>query len=218
MPFPNAILFDLDDTLHNRRASVEAFAPTLHAHLEPWLGGLKLEAFKHHLHQVDHGGYVARDVFFSRLLSSLGATGFDAPQLAAFWRNEFAKFAQPMHGAQELLGFLHNKQIKTAIVSNGSSQLQRNKITALNLQVDVVVISDEIGVKKPAPQPFLTALKALEVPASRAWFVGDHPINDIEGANALGMKTFWLEREQRGEAVQAIKIGSLLELQDWIGQ
>jgi putative hydrolase of the HAD superfamily len=62
----------------------------------------------------------------------------------------------------------------------------------------------------------LSALKELEVPTSRAWFVGDHPVNDIAGANALGMKTFWLEREQRGEDVQAVRIDSLLELREWV--
>jgi putative hydrolase of the HAD superfamily len=216
LPNPTAILFDLDDTLHDRRASVKAFAPALHAHLEPWLSGMNLETFSQHLHRVDHGGYVAREVFFTRLLGSLGATGFDAQQLAAFWRSEFAKFAQPMQGAYALLKFLRGQNIKTAIVSNGSSQLQRNKIAALNLRVDVVIISEEVGVKKPAPLPFLSALKLLEVVASRAWFVGDHPVNDIEGANAVGMKTFWLEREQSGVDVQAVKIESLFDLQEWI--
>jgi putative hydrolase of the HAD superfamily len=201
MTTPKAVLFDLDDTLHDRRASVEAFVPALHHRLAPWLNGMSLEPFKQHLHRIDHGGYVARDVFFTRLLGSLGVSNFDAQQLAGFWRSEFAKFAQPMHGAYALLEFLRHKNIKTAIVSNGSSQLQRNKITSLKLQVDVVIISEEVGVKKPAPLPFLSALKELEVPTSRAWFVGDHPVNDIAGANALGMKTFWLEREQRGEDV-----------------
>jgi hypothetical protein len=48
-----------DDTLHDRRASVNAFAPVLFAHLEPWLNGMSLEPFKQHLHRIDHGGYVA---------------------------------------------------------------------------------------------------------------------------------------------------------------
>jgi putative hydrolase of the HAD superfamily len=216
MPVPKAILFDLDDTLHDRRASVEVFAPALHKRRAPWLGGLELEPFRSHLHRVDHGGYVAREVFFTRLLDGLEATGFEAQELAAFWRSEFAKFAQPMPGAYELLEFLTQKNIKTAIVSNGSSQLQRNKIGALNLRVDVVIISDEVGVKKPAALPFISALRQLGVQATEAWFVGDHPINDIQGANALGMKTFWLEREQQGEHVDAMKINALLELQDWL--
>lgn len=209
---PKAILFDLDDTLHDRRASVEAFTPALFAHLEPWLGGVSLEEFRTVLRRVDYGGYVSREVFMQRLLGVFGASGFDALKLAKFWRTEFAKFAQPMAGAFELLEFFKSNGIKTGIVSNGTVQLQQAKIDALELKVDVVVISEAIGVKKPAAKPFLEALRLLEVSASQTWFVGDHPINDVQGASDLGIKAFWLEREQRTEAVMVTRIDNLLDL------
>jgi putative hydrolase of the HAD superfamily len=194
---PRAILFDLDDTLHDRRASVEAFIPALFAHLEPWLGGASLEAFRTVLHRVDYGGYVPRDHFMQRLLEAFGARDFDAVHLAGFWRREFAKHAQVMDGARELLEWLRWNGIKTGIVTNGTMQLQQAKIDALELRVDAVVISEAIGAKKPAAQPFLEALRLLEVSAQDAWFVGDHPVNDIEGAMQVGMQAFWLEHEQK---------------------
>jgi putative hydrolase of the HAD superfamily len=199
---PKAVLFDLDDTLHDRRASVDAFAPTLHAHLEPWLSGAKLEAFNQTLHRVDHGGYVARELFMARLLEAFGVTsGFDAVALAEFWRSSFAVHAQPMRGARELLEHLRSLGIKTGIVTNGTVRLQLAKIAALELRVDAVVISEQVGVKKPAPAPFLECLKRLEVRARDAWFVGDHAVNDIAGAHGVGMRAFWLEREQHLEPV-----------------
>jgi putative hydrolase of the HAD superfamily len=213
---PKSILFDLDDTLHDRRASVEAFTPALFAHLEPWLSGTSLEDFRTVLHQVDYGGYVPREVFMQRLLEAFGAVGFDALPLAKFWRSEFAKFAQPMSGAYELLEFLGSKGIKTGIVSNGTVQLQQAKIDALKLQVDAVVISEAVGVKKPHAKPFLEALRLLEVSASETWFVGDHPINDIEGAVAVGMKAFWLEREQSAKTVNTVRLAHLLELRAYV--
>jgi putative hydrolase of the HAD superfamily len=161
---------------------------------------------------VDYGGYVPREVFMQRLLEAFGATGFDAPCLAKFWRSEFSKFVQPMHGAFELLKFLRLKGIKTGIVSNGTVQLQQAKIDALELRVDVIIISEAVGVKKPAARPFLEALRLLGVQSSEAWFVGDHPVNDIEGADAVGMRPFWLEREQKAGAVKATQIENLLEL------
>ena len=213
---PKAILFDLDDTLHDRRASVEAFMPTLYSFLSPWLNGVPLEDFRTVLHQVDYGGYVPREVFMQRLLEAFGAVGFDALQLAKFWRTEFAKFAQPMAGAYELLDFLGSKGIKTGIVSNGTVQLQQAKIDALKLHVDVMVISEAVGVKKPHAKPFLEALRLLEVSASETWFVGDHPVNDIEGASAVGMKAFFLEREQSAKTVNAIRLTHLLELRAYV--
>lgn len=106
---PKAVLFDLDDTLHNRRASVDAFAPALHAQLEPWLGDVALEAFRQTLHRVDYGGYVSREVFMMRLLESFGVkSGFDAVTLAEFWRSSFAAHARPMRGAREILEHLRS--------------------------------------------------------------------------------------------------------------
>ncbi len=213
---PKAVLFDLDDTLHDRRSSVEVFTPTLYQFLEPWLVGVSLEDFRTGLHRLDYGGYVPREVFMQRLLEAFGATNFDAVELAKFWRSEFANFAQPMHGAYELLEFLRLRGIKTGIVSNGTVQLQQAKIVALELKVDVIVISEAVGVKKPSAEPFLEALRLLEVQASETWFVGDHPVNDVEGAMAVGIKAFWLEREQKAEAMQATRILSLLELRGFL--
>jgi putative hydrolase of the HAD superfamily len=213
---PKAIFFDLDDTLHDRRASVEAFTPALFAHLEPWLGGASLEKFRTTLHQVDYGGYVPREVFMQRLLESFGATNFDTLELAKFWRSEFAKFAQPMAGAYELLEFLSVRGIKTGIVSNGTCALQQAKIVALDLKVDMMVISESVGAKKPDAKPFLEALRLLEVSASEAWFVGDHLVNDIQGAMAVGMKAFLLEREQSTSAVDTVRLKHLLELRSYV--
>ena len=199
---PTAVLFDLDDTLHDRRASVDMFAPALHAHLEPWLNGVNLEEFKATLHRVDHGGYVARELFMARLLEAFGVTsGFDPLELAEFWRSSFAAYAQPMRGAREILEHLRDCGIKTGIVTNGTVRLQQAKIDALELRVNAVVISEQIGVKKPAPEPFLECLRRLEVLPHQAWFVGDHAVNDIAGAHAVGMRAFWLEREQHLEPV-----------------
>ena len=226
---PVAVLFDLDDTLHDRRASVDAFAPALHAHLEPWLNGVNfeecrqaihsLEEFRETLQRVDYGGYVPREVFMMRLLESFGVTsGFDAVTLAEFWRSSFAVHAQPMRGAREILEHLRSLGIKTGIVTNGTVRLQQAKIDALELTVDAVVISEQIGVKKPAPEPFLECLKRLEVLPHQAWFVGDHAVNDIAGASAVGMRAFWLEREQHLEPVgiEYTRIEALSELENYL--
>ena len=194
---PKAVLFDLDDTLHARCASVDAFAPALHAHLERWLGDVALADFRTVLHRVDYGGYVPRELFVARLLEAFGVrTGFDALEVAEFWRSSFAVHAQPMRGARETLEHLRSLDIKTGIVTNGTVRLQQAKINALELHVNAVVISEQVGIKKPAPEPFLECLKRLEVRASEAWFVGDHAVNDIAGASAVGMRAFWLEIEQ----------------------
>jgi HAD superfamily hydrolase (TIGR01549 family) len=53
---------------------------------------------------------------------------------------------------------------------------------------DAVVVSGELGVRKPDPAPFHAALSALGVEPSRAAHVGDHPPDDEVGARAAGMR------------------------------
>lgn len=59
---------------------------------------------------------------------------------------------------------------------------------------DAVVISGDIGWRKPSPKIFEKALEALRVSASEALFVGDAPFHDIAGARQVGMKTVLLRR------------------------
>ncbi len=66
---------------------------------------------------------------------------------------------------------------------------------------DAVVISGDIGWRKPSPKIFEKALEALRVSASEAVFVGDAPFHDIAGARHVGMKTVLLRRLGEKETV-----------------
>jgi FMN phosphatase YigB (HAD superfamily) len=57
-----------------------------------------------------------------------------------------------------------------------------------------IVVSDEVGWRKPRPDIFEVALRALAVPASRALFVGDRADIDVLGAHAVGMPVAWINR------------------------
>jgi HAD superfamily hydrolase (TIGR01509 family) len=48
--------------------------------------------------------------------------------------------------------------------------------------------SDEVGVRKPAPEIFALTLRALGVEAAAAAHVGDDPILDVGGARAAGLR------------------------------
>jgi len=59
---------------------------------------------------------------------------------------------------------------------------------------DIIVISGDVGWRKPSPKIFEKALEALHVSVSEAMFVGDAPFHDIAGARQVGMKTVLLRR------------------------
>ncbi|MGD2147237.1 MAG: HAD family hydrolase [Anaerolineae bacterium] len=53
----------------------------------------------------------------------------------------------------------------------------------------VLTFSDELGVAKPQPKPFLHTLRLLGVGPEEAAHIGDLPETDLVGARGVGMKT-----------------------------
>jgi HAD superfamily hydrolase (TIGR01549 family) len=82
------------------------------------------------------------------------------------------------------------------LISNGLIEDQQQKIDAMALgdYFDVCVISEEVGMTKPAPEIFECALSALGVQPSAAIYVGDNPHHDVVGARGVGMRAVWLNR------------------------
>lgn len=56
-------------------------------------------------------------------------------------------------------------------------------------RLGAAVVSAEVGVVKPRPEPFLAALRALGAEPRECIFVGDNLAADVGGAAALGMRT-----------------------------
>jgi len=64
---------------------------------------------------------------------------------------------------------------------------------------DVILISGEVGWRKPSPRIFQKALESLKVGASESVFVGDSPVSDVEGAKRIGMKTVLVRKSLTDE-------------------
>lgn len=60
---------------------------------------------------------------------------------------------------------------------------------------EVIVISSEVGYRKPGPMIFQIALDRLRVGPERALFVGDSFEIDVVGAKGVGMDVVWLNKE-----------------------
>ena len=67
----------------------------------------------------------------------------------------------------------------------------------LQPHLDAVVISDDVGFRKPRPEIFLATLDALGVGAEETVHVGDDLRADVGGAAPLGIRTAWITRRVR---------------------
>jgi putative hydrolase of the HAD superfamily len=108
-----------------------------------------------------------------------------------------------------LLEALRARGLKLALVSNTASpqwllqpMLERQGIAE---RVDAIVLSSEVGKRKPHPAIFERALDELEVDARDALFVGDRLEADVLGASRVGMKTIqavWFRADEGPAGVE----------------
>jgi putative hydrolase of the HAD superfamily len=91
--------------------------------------------------------------------------------------------------------------LKIGLVSNTGRNLDEF-VAHHGLEVDAAVSSGAHGKTKPHPTIFLSALKRLEVEPADAVMIGDSIEDDVEGARAVGMRGFLLDRENRYPEVE----------------
>lgn len=94
------------------------------------------------------------------------------------------------------LAHLRTHGLKLALVSNTARDLDLF-VTHHGLDVDAAVSSRAHGKVKPHESIFRAALERLGAAPAEAAMVGDSPEDDIEGARALGIRPFLIDREDR---------------------
>jgi putative hydrolase of the HAD superfamily len=95
-----------------------------------------------------------------------------------------------------VLDRLREKELKIGLVSNTSRDLTAF-VAHFSLEVDAWISSGVHGKVKPSPTIFLAVLELLDVAPSAAVMVGDSLLDDVEGARALGIRAFLVDREGR---------------------
>ena len=68
-----------------------------------------------------------------------------------------------------------------------------------------IIISDEVGIRKPGPDIFSVALNSLEIEARETLFVGDSWEEDIVGAAKFGMDSVWINPNRTSPEERRIK-------------
>jgi putative hydrolase of the HAD superfamily len=190
-----AILFDLDRTLVDRDTSIRLFFEAQWHNCRVTHEGLRsCQAWVERLLELDRQGFSNKNENYLILAREFALPEETARNLAANFRERFGRAVLLFPGVAELLTDLRRQGYRLGIITNGSTQVQRAKIETTRLKplVDVVVISEQEGIKKPAPEIFARALSRLGVTADEALFVGDNLELDIRGGRSAGLRTIWL--------------------------
>lgn len=138
--------------------------------------------------------------------------------LKAIWSPHLWRF--PLAESVAALRRLHERGVPMGVVSNASGQIEGTLATqgvcqvgrGAGVPVDVVVDSHVVGVAKPDPRIFDSALDALGLPAGRVAYVGDSVRNDVAGAAAAGLVPLHLDPHDDHPGAPHRRIRSLHDL------
>jgi HAD superfamily hydrolase (TIGR01549 family) len=239
-----AICFDLFDTLvlfdRTRLPQIQingAMVHTTAGHLFPLLGDaaphVDLPAFFEALHwswqqaetmRAEHDREVTAAERFNLLFYRLHLEPAQVPfglldQLLDTHKHYISVAASFPDPHRELLNRL-TERFRLAVVSNFDYSptvrliLDRESITDC---FETVVVSDEVGWRKPSPLIFQETLRRLALAPSDVLFVGDRPEIDVLGAKRVGMAAAWInpaeEKLPQGIPAPDFEIRSLTDLE-----
>ena len=93
-----------------------------------------------------------------------------------------------------MISVLKDRGIKVGIITDGRPEGQRNKLEALGLDVDDVIITDELGgiqFRKPCDIAFRIMITRWRLNPADVVYVGDNLVKDFQAPQQLGMKSIW---------------------------
>jgi FMN phosphatase YigB (HAD superfamily) len=91
-------------------------------------------------------------------------------------------------------------EVRIGLCSNFSHSPTAMRVlerTGLREYFDAIVVSDQLGIRKPRPEIFEAVLEALDVAPEETLHVGDNLAADVAGAARVGIRTAWVTRRVR---------------------
>jgi putative hydrolase of the HAD superfamily len=215
MPTIKLVTFDLDNTLWDvdsvvRRAEqrmrawiaerIPDFSERFPAEAMAQLRGRVLAAVPALRHDLSK----LREAVLFEAISQCGPDVRAARALAA---GAFQVFYEARHdvvyfpGALETLELLASRY-RLAALTNGNADVGR---LALDRFFAFGLNAAAVGVGKPAPDMFQAALRTAGVDPEESIHVGDHLIDDVQGASGVGMHTIWVNLREHALPEEATR-------------
>ncbi len=216
----DGVLFDYDRA---EKEALEGALGRVGQRLEPELHALYRQVNQELWSAWEQGQIRADALKTMRFERFFARAGIDvAPDCFARWYLDGLACAHHVYpGCKAALQTLRQRY-RLAVLTNGLSNVQRARLARARLRpwFGVVLVSEEIGVAKPASAFFEQALHRMGWPERhRVLVVGDSWQADIAGAAACGLHTCWFNPQglplPKGPTVQRV-VRSWAELTQWL--
>ena len=141
--------------------------------------------------------------FYDTVRAALETSGLPQPEnlerIAETTVTYYCSQMKLLPGAREVLTFCQTHNLPSALLTNGTSDMQRKAVQAVGIESSfkrILVSGDaDVGVRKPNPHIFELACDALGSPPEETLMVGDNLEADIQGALSYGMQAVYLGSE-----------------------
>ena len=187
MSNPQAVVFDLDDTLY---AEVD-FVMSGFRSVADWAAHRWDLSTKVILAELDELQARMPGKVFNVWLEQRNFEPELATEMLAVYRAH-SPTIEAFPEVRATISELKNS-FQIGLISDGFLETQQNKFKALDLEdlFDAVIFSDQFGRDhwKPHPLPYETLLRKIKVDAKDAIYIGDNPKKDFVGAAGVGMRS-----------------------------
>ncbi len=201
------IFFDLDNTLWDFETNSRNAMHVIFQKLNLWqMHDFKLffETYTRH-NDTLWLGYRNNEVLkkeltrlrFQNTFDDLEIKGIDAEETNKLYLNEMPNQKVLNEGVPEILNYLKRKRYHLNIITNGFSEVQRQKIESSGLKpfFDKIFISEEIKSPKPERAIFEYAVKSSNATKNQSIMVGDDWEVDVMGALKFGIDAVYFQNK-----------------------
>ena len=201
------VLFDLDDTLVDQegasRTALLDWLPELGLGLDD---AEELVTAWGVIAEDAYARYQRREITFAeqrrvRVREFLGADATDdeADELFSGYLTRYERAWTAFDDAVPALRRVHDEGLVAAVLTNGDSVHQANKLERVGLaeHLDVVVASDDLPAGKPDPRAYAAACEVLGVAPGDVLMVGNDVEKDYQGPLDAGLGAVLLDRHDR---------------------
>lgn len=206
-----AVLFDLDETLIDAQAGLEAahraVAKALLRHMTRLRIKMSEMSILANLKALDDEMNLRteydRDAWWPILLGELGLPSRPSRSLVGeltrrYW-GAYEVAAKPYADARSTLAHLKRCGYKLALVTDtdgipGAKRKRAKRLELVGFFNAVVIGGEDTANTKPDPESFLLAADKLRVSPGECVVVGDKPFTDVRGAKAAGMRAILVRR------------------------
>ncbi|MCK4330248.1 HAD family hydrolase [candidate division WOR-3 bacterium] len=196
------VLFDIDDTLFDRRKAQKEILHLIIEEYDDIFTGIGEEMITDAFFQSDSlaeqefNEDTSTDVFRKRrslrFLKTLGLSEKLAEEITTMYIKSYYTVGSQVRDAKYVVENLAEK-FKLGVVSNGFPDVQYQKLKTIGIRhlFHCIVLSGEVCIMKPAPEIFWMANNSLDNKPEECLYVGDSYNIDIIGAKKARMYTCW---------------------------